>query len=106
MSDRKFAKAAEKIDTDKIKDQASEVAAVLSEGASIATDYTKEFAAKAREAALQAKDWGTPKVEAFVEWASPRIEQAWNETVKATAPRVEKAAEKVTPAIDTQKMRR
>ena len=46
---------------------------------------------KAREAALQAKDSGkTPKVEAFVEWVTPRIEQAWNESVKAAAPRVEK----------------
>lgn len=34
------------------------------------------------------------------EWAAPRLEQAWKETVKATAPRIEAASEAVRPKID------
>ena len=88
------------IDAEKVKEQASEVAAALSDGAHHAGEAAAVLAAQARDAALQAKDWGTPKVEAFVEWATPRLEQAWVETLKATAPRVEKAAQKASPVID------
>ncbi|MEP7765358.1 hypothetical protein [Sanguibacter sp. 25GB23B1] len=91
----------DKIDSEKIKGQASDVVAALSDGAHQAGDVATVFAGQAREAAVQAKDWSTPKVEAFVEWVTPRFEQAWNETLKATAPRVEKAAEKAAPVIDS-----
>lgn len=91
----------DKIDTDKIKDQAADLASVLSDGAHQAGEKATVVAGQAREAALQAKDWGTPKVEAFVEWVTPRLEQAWNESVKAAAPAVEKAAGKASPVIDS-----
>ena len=89
------------IDAEKLKEQASEVAAALSDSAQHAGETATILAGQARDAALQAKDWGTPKVEAFVEWVSPRLEQAWLETLKAAAPRVEKAAEKASPVIDS-----
>lgn len=93
--------ASKSIDTDKLKDQAADVATALSAGAQQAGEHATVLAGQARDAALQARDWGTPKVEAFVEWITPRVEQAWNETVKAAAPRVEKVAEKAGPVIDT-----
>ena len=71
------------VDTDKLKDQAAE--AVV----------------QAKDAAVQAKEWGAPKVEAFLEWLQPRVEKAWQDSIQAAAPRVEKAAGKAGPAIDT-----
>ena len=70
------------IDTEKLKAQASQVGATISEGAH------------------HAKEWTTPRVEAFIEWVTPRLEQAWNETVRHTAPRVSQAAQKAAPVID------
>ncbi|WNB85580.1 hypothetical protein [Cellulomonas sp. ATA003] len=40
-------------------------------------------------------------MESAVAWATPRLETAWRESVRAAAPQVEKAAGKATPAIDT-----
>jgi hypothetical protein len=34
------------------------------------------------------------------EWAQPRLEKGWEKTLEAAAPRVEAAADKVTPAVD------
>jgi len=82
------------IDSDKIKDQAAELAALVGVAGTKAQSTTAHFAD-------QAKDWGQPKVEAFVEWATPRLEKAWQDSLQAAAPRVEKAAEKAGPAIDT-----
>ena len=41
----------------------------------------------------QAKDWTTPKVEAFIDWLLPRVEHLYKESVKAAAPKVESAAD-------------
>lgn len=71
------------VDPDKLKEQAADLGATLS------------------GAAVHAKEWTTPRVEAFIDWLLPRLENAYNESVKAAAPRVEKAAEKAGPAIDT-----
>ena len=71
------------VDPDKLKEQAADLGATLT------------------GAAVHAKEWTTPRVEAFVDWLLPRLENAYNESVKAAAPRVEKAAEKAGPAIDT-----
>lgn len=71
------------VDPDKLKEQAADLGATLT------------------GAAVHAKEWTTPRVEAFVDWLLPRLETAYNESVKAAAPRVEKAAEKAGPAIDT-----
>ena len=77
----------EALDADKVKDQAAVVAAQL--------------AAQAKDAAVHAKDWSAPRVEAFKEWLTPRIERAWDDSVRAAAPQVEKAAKAASPLIDT-----
>ncbi|MFF3063564.1 hypothetical protein ACFVQ3_03310 [Oerskovia sp. NPDC057915] len=82
------------IDSEKIKDQAAEVAALVG-------DAGTKAQTTAAQLADQAKEWGQPKVEAFVEWLTPRLEKAWQDSLQAAAPRVEKAAEKASPAIDT-----
>lgn len=81
------------VDTDRVKSQAAEVGAALSE-ASVRAGHTAEhLAVQAKDAALQAKDW-----------AAPRVEHAWREGRKAAAPRVEQAveqaAEKALPLVD------
>ncbi|ANC32032.1 hypothetical protein [Isoptericola dokdonensis] len=83
-----------KIDTDKVKDSAAEVAAALVGAGSRAADG-------ARDAAGQAKDWASPRYDAFVEWLRPRAEKAWNDSVQAAAPRVEQAATKAGPLVDS-----
>ncbi len=82
------------IDTDDVKEQVADLAQ-QAKGASAAA------AAKASDAAVHAKEWTTPKVEAFIDWLLPRVEHLYKESVKAAAPKVEQAAEAVTPAIDT-----
>ena len=57
-------------------------------------------AALGKDAASGAKEWGEPKVDAFLEWFVPRLEKAYQDGVKAAAPRVEKAAAKAGPVID------
>jgi hypothetical protein len=81
------------VDTDRVKTQAAEVGAALSE-ASVRAGHTAEhLAVQAKDAALQAKDW-----------AAPRVERAWQEGRKAAAPKVEQAveqaAEKALPLVD------
>ena len=71
------------VDTEKLKSQAAEIGSALS------------------DAAVHAREWSTPRIEAFVEWLTPRLEKAYSESLKAAAPHVEKAAEKAGPAIDT-----
>ena len=104
MSDRtrRSARAVtDTIDTEKLKDQAAEVAALVGEAGAKAQTTAVQLADQAKGAAGQAKEWGSPKVEAFVEWLTPRVEKAWQDSLQAAAPRVEKAAGKAAPAIDT-----
>ncbi|MBO0898590.1 hypothetical protein J1G42_01250 [Cellulomonas sp. zg-ZUI222] len=82
------------VDTERLKGQAAGLGATLADGA-------KHGAARASDAAGQAKDWTTPKVEAFVAWLVPQVEHLYRESVKTAAPQVEKVAQKATPAIDT-----
>ena len=84
----------ESIDTEKLKEQAAQAAATAQSAAT-------QLADQAKDAAVHAKEWGTPKVEAFLEWLQPRVEKAWQDSIQAAAPRVEKAATKAAPAIDT-----
>ncbi|OKL48605.1 hypothetical protein BSR29_00210 [Boudabousia liubingyangii] len=48
-----------------------------------------QFASKATELASQTRDW-----------AAPRAEQAWKETVKVAAPKIEAASKAVKPKVD------
>ncbi|MEG3614058.1 hypothetical protein [Isoptericola haloaureus] len=83
-----------KIDPAKVKDSTAEVAAALVGAGARAAD-------SAKDAAGQAKDWAGPRADAFLEWLRPRVEKAWNDSVQAAAPRVEDAAGKAGPLIDT-----
>ncbi|HWB36786.1 MAG TPA: hypothetical protein VHA75_12245, partial [Rugosimonospora sp.] len=65
------------------------------------TTQAAEIGSALSDAAVHAKEWTAPKLEAFVEWLAPRLEKAYNESLKAAAPRLEKAAEKAGPVIDT-----
>lgn len=82
---------------------ASQTAAHLAEQAKVAAGHARvaatDAAVQAKEAAVLAKEWSAPHLEATRDWLTPRIEHAWQEGVKAAAPKVELAAEKATPAI-------
>lgn len=54
----------------------------------------------ARELAEQGKDWATPKMEAAIDWAGPRVDKAWKAGVTATAPKLATAAGKSRDAVD------
>lgn len=88
----------ESVDTDKLKLQAAEKAAVLASAAKV---QAAEAAGQAAGVAAHAKEWGTPKVEAGIEWLVPRVEHLYKESLKAAVPRVERAADAAAPAIDS-----
>lgn len=78
------------LDADRLKSQAADVGARLSDVTARAGLTAEQLAAQAKEAAYQAKDW-----------AAPRAEKAWYEGRKAAAPKIEAAAEKAIPVVDT-----
>ena len=78
------------LDTDRLKSQAADVGARLSDVTARAGLTAEQLAEQAKEAALHAKDW-----------AAPRAEKAWYEGKKAAAPKIEAAAEKAIPVVDT-----
>lgn len=82
------------VDTERLKTQAAVLGASLADGA-------KDAAGRAGDAAGHAKEWTTPRVEAFVAWLLPHVDHLYKESVKTAAPQVEKAARMATPAIDT-----
>jgi len=77
------------VDADRLKSQAADVGALLSDASVRAGQAAETFAHQAKDAAVQAKDW-----------AAPRVEKAWYEGMKAAAPKVELAAEKALPLVD------
>ncbi len=77
------------VDADRLKSQAADVGALLSDASVRAGQAAETLAHQAKDAAVQAKDW-----------AAPRVEKAWYEGMKAAAPRVELAAEKALPLVD------
>ncbi|WP_196250764.1 hypothetical protein [Cellulomonas sp. JZ18] len=89
------------VDSERLKLQAAGLGATLVDAAGVARLGALDAAAKASGAAGHAKEWTTPKIEALAEWLTPRVEHLYRESLKATAPQVEKAALKATPAIDT-----
>lgn len=78
------------LDPDRLKNQAAEVGARLSDATVRAGVTAEQLALQAKEAALHTK-----------EWAAPRVERAWHEGKKAAAPKIEAAAEKAIPVVDT-----
>ena len=75
------------VDAEKMRQQAVDLGHVLSEQAAKAG----EIAASLAE---QGKVWATGV-------AAPRLEQAWRDGVKVAAPKIEAAAEKARPAVDS-----
>lgn len=90
-----------KIDTEKVKEKAAEATALLSDVSSKAATQAGSFAAQAKDRASNAKDWAQPRVHDFIAWLTPRAEKAWQDSVQAAAPQVEKAAGKAAPLIDS-----
>lgn len=90
-----------KIDTEKVKERAAEATALLSDVSSKAATQAGTLAAQAKVRASNAKDWAQPRVNDFVAWLTPRAEKAWQDSLKAAAPQVEKAAGKAAPLIDS-----
>jgi hypothetical protein len=90
-----------KIDTEKVKERAAEAAALLSDVSSKAATQAGAVAAQAKDRASNAKDWAQPRVSEFIAWLTPRAEKAWQDSLQAAAPQVEKAAGKAAPLIDT-----
>lgn len=78
------------LDADRLKSQAADVGARLSDVTARAGLTAEQLAEQAKEAALHAKGW-----------AAPRAEKAWYEGKKAAAPKIEAAAEKAIPVVDT-----
>jgi len=89
------------VDADKLKTQAAEVGAALSDASVHAGHTAAHLAEQAAVAAVQAKEWAAPRVEAAVEWATPRVEKALRDAAKAAEPTVERAAEKAVPMVDS-----
>lgn len=90
-----------KIDTEKVKERAAEAAALLSDVSSKAATQAGAVAAQAKDRASNAKDWAQPRVNDFIAWLTPRAEKAWQDSLQAAAPQVEKAAGKAAPLIDS-----
>ncbi|NEC93010.1 hypothetical protein, partial [Streptomyces sp. SID12501] len=63
------------VDTERLKGHAADLGATLADGA-------KDAAHRASDAAGQAKEWTTPRIEAFVDWLTPRVEHLYKESVK------------------------
>src|SRR5690554_7614449 len=77
------------LDADRLKSQAAQVGARLSDASVRAGQAAETLATQAREAALTAK-----------EWAAPRAEKAWREGKRAAAPKIEAAAANAIPLVD------
>lgn len=75
------------IDAEKVRQQAADLGHVLSEQASRAGEIATSLAE-------QGKVWAT-------DVAAPRLDKAWRDGVAVTAPKLEAAAEKARPAVDT-----
>ncbi|MDR3360549.1 MAG: hypothetical protein LBO20_07895 [Bifidobacteriaceae bacterium] len=72
-------------------------------GSSLA-DKAADFGETAKATALNVSERvaakAGPKIGAAWEWASPRIEEAWNKSVAAAAPKIGEAAEALAPKVD------
>lgn len=89
-----------KIDVERMRKQAAELGAIAQEQATLAAKQATLAGQHAAHLAEQGKEWATPHVEAAAAWAGPKVDKAWRETVKATAPKVEHATEAVRPVVD------
>ncbi|PYF97759.1 hypothetical protein SAMN05216184_11423 [Georgenia satyanarayanai] len=79
------------VDTDKVRQQAVELGHVLGEQAGKAGELAASLAG-------QGRDWAT-------DVAAPKIDKALRDGVKVAAPKIEAAAEKARPVVDTTRDR-
>ncbi|MDR2347494.1 MAG: hypothetical protein LBD90_02515 [Bifidobacteriaceae bacterium] len=67
-------------------------------------DKAAELGESAKTAALTVTELvaakAMPKAQAALEWAAPRVEEAWSKSVAAAAPRIEDAAKALAPKVD------
>lgn len=89
MFDR-IRRSASTVDAEQLKTQAAGIGAALGEASAQAQVAAAKLAEEARIAALHAK-----------EWAGPRVEKAWRDGAKAATPKIEAAAERAVPMVDT-----
>lgn len=90
MFDRIRRPSVPEIEVEDLKAQAAGVQAALEDAAAQASVAAARLAEEAKVAAQHAK-----------EWATPRLEKALRDGAAAAAPRVERAAEKSLPLVDT-----
>ena len=90
-----------KSNTEKALDRAHEQLLHASELSSSTAGQVREkvapAVAQATQAALAAKDWTQPHVEAAREWAKPHVEHG----IEVAAPKVETAVQSLAPKVDT-----
>lgn len=77
------------LDADRLKEQAADVGARLSDASVRAAEAADVLAHQAKVAAEKAR-----------EWAAPRAQKAWEEGRKAAAPKIEAAAASAIPLVD------
>ena len=90
-----------KIDSEKVRARAAEASALLSGVSSRAAVQAEALAAQARGQASSAREWAQPRVSDFIAWLTPRAEKAWQDSLQAAAPQVERVAGKAAPLIDS-----
>ena len=90
-----------KSNTEKALDRAHEQLLQASELSSSTAGQVREkvgpAVAQAAQAALAAKDWTQPHVEAARDWAKPHVEHG----IEVAAPKVETAVQSLAPKVDT-----
>jgi hypothetical protein len=90
-----------KSNTEKALDRAREQLLQASELSSSTAGQVREkvgpAVAQAAQAALAAKDWTQPHVEAARDWAKPHVEHG----IEMAAPKVETAVQSLAPKVDT-----
>ena len=101
MFDQIRRSARHSVDAERLKAQAAAAGVALADASAQASHTAALLAEQAKEAAGHAKLWAAPRVEAAVDWTTPRVEKAWREGAHAVEPKVERAAEKALPLVET-----
>ena len=101
MFDQIRRSARHSVDAERLKAQAAAAGVALADASAQASHTAALLAEQAKEAANQAKVWAAPHVGAAVDWTTPRVEKAWRDSAHAVEPKVERAAEKALPLVET-----
>jgi len=84
-------------------EQAKQKLALASEtsAATVQDQFRERVVPAVGHAAVAAKDWGKPRVDAARDWAKPRVEHG----IEVAAPRLENAVDSLAPKVDTARDR-